>query len=305
MARGDQRALVEPADDRQVVRRHRPQAGRALGEFVLAERRQHRAGVVEQLPHPGHGGCGVAAVLVLGRADHHAVGARHQVHLAAVHPGADHALRHRHTAASPAQPQHLALHRADRQPGPQRGRVDAVGDHHGVGPRFRQVCHRRRPLHAESFAVRGQRLDDGPVVDGEFGFGDGSRAECPAPEAVRCRGRPTSSVTGWPWAASHSPTVLRSAASARSTATTKRFAGGDDVGGQAVQKAVRATAPATPDRVQQALLAGPALAVRGEHAAGHPRRAAVVGAVHADGPAVQRGAARDGQPDDAAADDGQ
>ena len=93
----------------------------------------HRARVVEQLAHAGHRGCGVAAVLVLGGADDHPVGARHQIHLAAVHAGADHALRHRHTAAPPAQPQHLALDRSDRQPGPQRGRVDAVGDDDGVG----------------------------------------------------------------------------------------------------------------------------------------------------------------------------
>ena len=105
---------------RQVVRRHRTQTRRAFGEFVLAQRRHHRAGVVEQFTHPGHGGRGVAAVLVLGGADHHAVGARHQVHLPAVHAGADHPLRHRHTAPPPAQPQHLTLDRAHRQARPQR-----------------------------------------------------------------------------------------------------------------------------------------------------------------------------------------
>ena len=58
-----------------VVRRHRAQPGGALGEFVLAQRRHHRARVVEQFAHARHGGRGVATVLVLRGADDHAVGA--------------------------------------------------------------------------------------------------------------------------------------------------------------------------------------------------------------------------------------
>ena len=56
---------------------------------------------------------------------------------------------------------------------------------------------------------------------------------------------------------------------------------------------------------QQPLLTRPALAVRGQHAACHPRRARLIAPVHAHGPAVERGAARDRKADDAAADDGQ
>ena len=74
-------------------------------------------------------------------------------------------------------------------------------------------------MHAESLAVRRQCLDDGPIVNGEFGFGDEA-----VPNALRQKrfdiagGR--CQRDGLALAASHSPTVVRSAASARSTATT-------------------------------------------------------------------------------------
>ena len=87
----------------------------------------------------------------------------------------------------------------------------------------------------------------------------------------------------------------------------QRFARGDDVGRQPVEKvrpSCHSASDARPD-AQQPLFAGPAFAVRGQHAAGHPRRAGVAGAVHAHRPAVERGAAGDRQADDAAADDGE
>jgi hypothetical protein len=83
----------------------------------------------------------------------------------------------------------------------------------------------------------------------------------------------------------------------------QRFARCDDLGGEPVQKPVVPEGQRLQAQLQQALLTGPALAVRGEHAAGHPGGTPLRGAVHAHGPAVKRRTARDGQSDDAAADD--
>ena len=109
-------------------------------------------------------------MLVLGGADHHAVGARNQIHRAAVHAGPDHPLRHRHTSGPPPQPQHLALHRPDRQIRQKRGRINPIGDHHGVHPRAGLVESRYRsgPLHSEPVAVRLECPDKPAIVDREF-----------------------------------------------------------------------------------------------------------------------------------------
>ncbi len=171
MSTRDESALVEPADDRKSVRRHRTQAGGALGEFVLAQRRHHRARIVEEFAHTGDGGGGVATVLVLGGADDHAVMPGHEVHLTAVYARADHALRHRHTSAAPPQPKHLALHRTDWQAGPQRRRVDAVRDHHRVRTSLRQFADLWRPLHPEALTVGRECVDDRSIVHRQFGFG--------------------------------------------------------------------------------------------------------------------------------------
>ena len=165
------------------------------------------------------------------------------------------------------------------------------------------VADRRRPPHAEPFAVRRERVDQPLGCPPPVRFRRGSRAGCPARAAARGRGRPWSRVTGWPCAASHSATVFRSAASARSTATTSDSRAVTTSSGRPSRKPVVPNSQRGEPDLQQTFLAGPALAVRGEHAAGHPRRAAFVGAVHAHRPAVERGAARHRQPDDAAADD--
>ena len=112
-------------------------------------------------------------------------------------------------------------------------------------------------------------------------------------------------VTGWPWRGQPLPDGLQVGGIGAVHGDHQGFARGDDVGGQAVQKAVVPQRQRREPQLQQLLLAGPALAVRGEHAAGHPRRAAFGRAVHAHRPAVHGGATCDGQADDAAADDGQ
>ena len=149
-----------------------------------------------------------------------------------------------------------------------------------------------------------QRLDHRPIVHRQFGF----RAEA-VPNALRQqrfdiarvgRRRHGVALRGQPL-----PDRLQVGGVGAVDGDHQRFPRGDDIGGQPVEE------PAVPQRQrreaqpQQTFFAGPAFAVRGQHAAGHPRGAAFVGAVHAHRPAVQRGPARDGQPDDAAADDGQ
>ena len=84
-------------------------------------------------------------------------------------------------------------------------------------------------------------------------------------------------VTGWPCAASQSPTVAQVGGIGAVDGDHQRLAGGDHVGGQAVEEAAVPQPQRLEADLQQPLLARPALAVRGEHAAGHPGRAAVVG----------------------------
>ena len=79
MTGGHQGTVVEPSDQRHVVRSHRPQSGRAFGQFVVVETWHDGAGVLKQFAHAGYGGCRVAAVLILGRADNNTVGTRHQI----------------------------------------------------------------------------------------------------------------------------------------------------------------------------------------------------------------------------------
>ena len=112
-------------------------------------------------------------------------------------------------------------------------------------------------------------------------------------------------VTGYPCAASHSPTVLRSATSARSTATTSDSRAVITLSGRPSRKLAVPHRQRREAEPQQPLLTWPAFAVRGQHAARHPRCTRLIAAMHAHGPAIERGAACDRKADDAAADDGQ
>ena len=234
MPRSHQCALDRPPADRQTVRRHRPQIRRGFGEFVLADRRDHRhaSSSRSRTPLPR---CGVVAVFVLGGADHHPVNPRHQIHLAAVHAGADHPLRHRR------QPRR----QRSRSTSPFTGRIGSPGHNAGASmplamtvksgpsaPAVREVCHRRCPLNAESLAVRRQRLDNGPVVDGEFVFGDES-----VPDSCASIGSMSRSA-GRLRAGPAQPPIPRRFSGPRRLRGRVRRAGirrGDDVGGPAVE----------------------------------------------------------------------
>ena len=95
----------------------------------------------------------------------------------------------------PPQPQHLALDRPDLQTGPQRGRVDTVGDHHGVDAvaSVLDPLDGARPANTELLAMGFQRLDELAVVHRQFVGSHGIRAEYLGPEGVRCPGRQ------WSW----------------------------------------------------------------------------------------------------------
>ena len=180
MAGGDQRPGIQASHQGQVVRRHRTQAGDALRQLVLAQRRHYGARVVEQIPHTGHRRCGVATVLVLGRADHHAVGAWHHINLTSMHPSPNYSLRQRHTPLPPTQPQHFTLHRPNRQTRPQGRGIDSVGDHDRVGMHRVQIGNRPVPVDAQLFARRRQPVEQHAVVHRELG----GRPE-PMPNALR------------------------------------------------------------------------------------------------------------------------
>ena len=119
---------AEPADDRAVVRRARPQSGARLGQDQLARHREHAHGVAQQVVHGARGHRPVRAAFFLGRAhDYLAVGARHQVDIGAAHRGPDRVADDgRHPVRVP-QPQQLALDRPDRRPHLRRQPGDRAG----------------------------------------------------------------------------------------------------------------------------------------------------------------------------------
>ena len=86
----------------------------------------------------------------------------------------------------------------------------------------------------------------------------------------------------------------------------QRFARGDDVVGQTVEETARchSASDASPSRSRRSSPGQPSLCGASMPPATHDAPV-IAAAVHAHGPTVERGAARDGQPDDAAADDGE
>ena len=168
--------------------------------------------------------------------------------------------------------------------------------------RVSKVRDRWRPLQHRVARSGGQRVHDGSIVDSELGVGDEAGPNALRQKrfdvAGRRRQRDGLALGGQPL-----PDRFQVGGVGAVDSDHQGFPRGDDRGRQAVQKPVVPEGQRRQPQLKQALLAGPAFAVRRKHAACHPRRAPFVASVDAHGPAVLRGAARDGQPDDATADD--
>ncbi len=284
VACGHQRAVVEPAHQRNIVGRHQPRsAAHSANSYSPSAGTTWPSRRPRSWRTPATAGAVSRPCSVLGGADDETPSClRTGLHLQAVDAGTNHAPRYGHTAAPPPQPKRLALDGTDRQPRPQRGRVDSIGDDPDVRVHRRQIA-RRRPPHSEPFTVRG--LDQSPIVDGEFGFGAesmsnplgekrshiaGSRHEC---HGVPLCGQPLSDC-------------LQVGRVGAVEGNHQGPARGDDVGRQAVEEGTR---PVLQRRRRQAeaeqpLPRRPALAVRGQHACGNPPRTGIAGAVHAHTP---------------------
>ena len=135
----------------------------------------------------------------------------------------------------------------------------------------------------------------------------GARKPCRMPCANRgsTSRAADSQTTACPCADNQSATVRRSRDIGPVDGHHQRLARGDHLRRQPVEKPALAPQPQGLDaQPQQPFLARPAFAVRGQHAAGDPRRAVFAGAVHSHGPPGLRRPARYRQSDDAATDNG-
>ncbi len=174
MTGGHESPIVDPAHHGQIVIGHRAQTRRAFGEFVLPQTGQHRARVIEQIPHARYGRRGVVTMLVLRGAHDDTVVPGHQVDMASVYPRPDHVRGRGHRAGSPSQPQYLSLHRTNRQIR-KCCRLHPVRDHDLIGGCVFGVGNRRALTHTERLAFGGQHVQHRAIVDGEF-FGRGESA---------------------------------------------------------------------------------------------------------------------------------
>ena len=307
---GHQGAVIEPADQRQVVRCHRPQSGCALGQFVLAERRhapcrRRRAVPAPRPPVRCRRPC---SYWVAPTTTPSSRGTRYTCRpctRARISRGRRHRRRPASAAAalrpSPAGPADPATVRA------RRCRWRSPPDR----PARLAGRHRSAPTVTPRPRARGAARATSARLSTASSVWHGQPAVgCPAPEAVRCARGGRRSSTGWPWAASQSADGAQvGGVGAVRTRRPGMLGAPWPHRRQAVQVGRRSpchrASDSSPSR-SSVVLAGPALAVRGEHAAGHPGRAGrAAGAVHAHRPAGLRRAAGDRQADDAAADDGQ
>ena len=117
--------------------------------------------------------------------------------------------------------------------------------------------------------MRSQRLDDCSIVDRQFGFSDEA-----VPNALRQKRFDISGGRRQGHGMSLGGQPLADGLQVRCVGAVdgdhQRFSRGDDVVGQPVQETAMPHRQRLQTQLEQTLLAGPALTVRGQHAAGHP-----------------------------------
>ena len=336
MPGGQQQAALpipgaEPAHDRAVVRRARPQPGARLGQDQLARHREHAHGVVQQVVHGARGHRPVRPAFFLGRAhDHLAIGPRHQVDVRAAHRGPDRVADDGRHPVRVAQPQQLALDRPDRgphlfgQPGDRAGgasgghddlsRADlaAVREPDAAGPPVPgQHLGHAVPHHPHLGGRRRltQRGRVPPVVDRPVAREQHAAVHVRGEEGLQLAAGPAVQFLrvqpGGP-AERRQPHQRRVVAGVIGDGQRALAAQADPVAGHLLEFGRERTEPGHSEQVdaEQRTLAEQGLRDRGEHPGRHQRRGVAVGRVDQDGIEPGRGGLPgDRGPDDAAARD--